>query len=221
MVANLRVRAEVVDIKIDLPQPGDIFMVDTNAWYWIVYSRSSQASVSEKNQPKAYQTKHYPAYIKKAITAKAKLHYCGLTLSELAHNIEKIEKDIFSSDPANPTLKEYRHNHSTERAKVAAEVEASWDMVKAMGKLVSMTIDEETIDAALARFQSQPLDGYDLFMAEGMKAKSIQKIITDDGDFVTVPGIIVFTANQNMIRAAKDEGKLVNRLSNRPFRRSS
>lgn len=211
MAANLRVRAEVVDISIDLPQPDDVFMVDTNAWYWIVYSRSSQPSVSEKNRPKPYQTRYYPAYIKKAITAKAKLHYCGLTLSELAHNIEKIEKNIFSSDPANPTLKEYRHNYPAERAKVAAAIEASWEMVTTIGTVVSLTIDEETIEAALARFQSQPLDGYDLFMAEGMKAKSIQKIITDDGDFVTVPGIIVFTANQNMIRAAKAEGKLVRR----------
>jgi F420-0:gamma-glutamyl ligase-like protein len=50
-------------------------------------------------------------------------------------------------------------------------------------------------------------------MLEGMKAKAIQKIITDDGDFVTVPGIMVFTANHNVIEAAKAQDKLVKRFS--------
>jgi predicted nucleic acid-binding protein len=211
MAANLHVRAEVVDISVDFPQPDDIFMVDTNAWYWIVYSRSSQTSVSRDHRPRTYQTKYYPAYIKQAIAAKVKLHYCGLTLSELAHNIERIEKDIFINNGGTASPKEYRNNYPAERAKVVAEIEASWEMVTTIGKLVSLTIDERTIDAALARFQSQSLDGYDLFMAEGMKANSIHKIITDDGDFVSVPGIMVFTANQNMIKAAKAEGKLVTR----------
>ena len=33
-------------------------------------------------------------------------------------------------------------------------------------------------------------------------------ILTDDGDFATVPGITVFTANRTIIDAARDCGKL-------------
>ncbi|MBD2773542.1 hypothetical protein [Iningainema tapete] len=36
----------------------------------------------------------------------------------------------------------------------------------------------------------------------------IVKIITDDGDYVTVPGIKVFTANIGAIAAAGSQGKL-------------
>jgi hypothetical protein len=137
MAANLLIRADVVDISIDLPQPDDVFMVDTNAWYWIAYSRLSQPKVKEKisenKRPKYYQTKYYPDYIKKAITSKAKLHYCGLTLSELAHNIETIEKDIFANDGGDGTLKEYRHNYPAERNNVVEQVETAWDMITTMG----------------------------------------------------------------------------------------
>jgi hypothetical protein len=39
----------------------------------------------------------------------------------------------------------------------------------------------------------------------------ITQIITDDGDFVTVPEIILFTANNNVVRAAKAQCKLLTR----------
>ncbi|MEA5577670.1 hypothetical protein [Anabaena sp. UHCC 0451] len=55
------------------------------------------------------------------------------------------------------------------------------------------------------------LDGYDLFILESMGQESIDKIITDDGDFVTVPGIQVFTANPRAIAAANNQGKLIRR----------
>jgi hypothetical protein len=51
-------------------------------------------------------------------------------------------------------------------------------------------------------------------MLEAMKKEGITQIITDDGDFVTVPGITVFTANDNVIRAAKNKNKLIDRAPN-------
>ena len=44
-----------------------------------------------------------------------------------------------------------------------------------------------------------------------MKNNNIEKIITDDGDYLTVPDIQVFTANRNVINAARSQGKLVTR----------
>jgi hypothetical protein len=39
----------------------------------------------------------------------------------------------------------------------------------------------------------------------------VLQIITDNGDFATVPGVQVFTANRNVIQAARTQGQLVSR----------
>jgi hypothetical protein len=83
--------------------------------------------------------------------------------------------------------------------------------VKSMADSLPISIDETTTDAALSRFKTEKVDGYDLFMLEGMKKNSVVQIITDDGDFATVPGIQVFTANRNVISAARNQGKLLSR----------
>ena len=69
-------------------------------------------------------------------------------------------------------------------------------------------VDDSVTDAALARFQTQPLDGYDLYLLDAMQKANHPQILTDDGDFCTVPGIQLFTANQNVINAAAAQGRL-------------
>lgn len=134
------------------------------------------------------------------------LLYCGLSLAELAHNIEQTERQIFSS-----TLKpkEYRHNYPAQRAKVVAEVQAAWSQVKSTAVCTDVLVNEETTNTLLTRFQTQLLDGYDLLILEAMDKARIKQIITDDGDYVTVPGIKVFTANSSAIATAKSQGKLL------------
>lgn len=41
MPVNYIVQAEVVDIRSDAPKNEDIFLVDTNAWYWYTYTVES------------------------------------------------------------------------------------------------------------------------------------------------------------------------------------
>ncbi|MDF5739816.1 MULTISPECIES: hypothetical protein [unclassified Nostoc] len=199
MPVNYTVQAEVVDIRSDAPKNDDIFLVDTNAWYWYTYTNASISS-------RPYQTTEYPSYIAKAISANSLLLYCGLSLAELAHNIEQTEREIFSS-----TLKskEYRHNFPVERAKVVAEVQTAWSQVISSAVCTDVLVSQETSNAALNRFQTQLLDGYDLLILEAMDKGGVTKIITDDGDYVTVPGIKVFTANSGAIAAAKSKGKLL------------
>ncbi|MEH1930038.1 hypothetical protein [Nostoc sp.] len=199
MPVNYTVQAKVVDIRSDAPKNDDIFLVDTNAWYWYTYTNASISS-------RSYQITEYPSYIAKAISANSLLLYCGLSLAELAHNIEQTEREIFSS-----TLKskEYRHNFPTERAKVVAEVQAAWSQVISSSVCTDVLVSEETSNAALTRFQTQLLDGYDLLILEAMDKAGVTQIITDDGDYVTVPGIKVFTANSGAIAAAKSKGKLL------------
>jgi hypothetical protein len=66
----------------------------------------------------------------------------------------------------------------------------------------------------LTRLSSQHLDGHDLFLLfllEAMTGANVTQLLTDDGDFCTVPGIQVFTANRQAIEAAQSQGKLLGR----------
>lgn len=203
MAVNYTVQADVIDITVDSPQQGDIFFVDTNVWYWLTYPPASLSA-------RPYQINSYPSYVAATITADATLCCSGLSLAELAHRIEREELQLSLYDSNRG--KEYRHNYPLERAKLVSEVQAAWSQIKSIYALqINVTLDEATVDAALTRFSTQCLDGYDLFILESMTKESVTKIITDDGDYVTVPEIQVFTANQGAIIAARNQGKLITR----------
>ncbi|MBW4666702.1 MAG: hypothetical protein KME60_04475 [Cyanomargarita calcarea GSE-NOS-MK-12-04C] len=199
MAANYTVKAEVVDIRSDSPKKDDIFLVDTNVWYWYTYTNASISS-------RPYQITEYPSYVAQTISVDSLLLYCGLSLAELAHNIEQTQRQIFDPD-IKP--KEYRHNFPAERAKVVAEVETAWKQVTSIAACTEILINEAKTNIALTRFQTQCLDGYDLLILEAMDKAGVKQIITDDGDYVTVPGIRVLTANFGAISAARSQGKLL------------
>jgi predicted nucleic acid-binding protein len=215
----LDVFATVVDLRIDKPKAQDKFLVDTNVWYWLAYSRSQQGT----SQPKFHQTKFYPQYIKNAAASKSALYYCGLSFAELAHQIEQKEREIFALKQgikpediaAKLSLKEFRHNYLPEHIKVIQEIEGVWQQIEQYGKNLELTINNTSLSNSLKRLTTEPkenrLDGYDLFFLEIMFSNSITNIITDDGDFLTVKGITVFTANRNAIDTAKQAGKLQSR----------
>jgi predicted nucleic acid-binding protein len=207
MPVQYTINADVIDLRNDIPRQDDLFLVDSNVWYWTTYSRADLAFTC----PKAYQINDYPLYISKALSAKSKLLRCGLSLAELAHLIEKTEREIYTRAHGAITSKEYRHNYPAERANVVAEVQAVWSQVKTMAQTIEVQIDEILADAALSRLSTQQLDGYDLFILEAIAGAGIVKVITDDGDYVTVPGLQVFTANQNVIAAAQNQSKLLKR----------
>lgn len=87
----------------------------------------------------------------------------------------------------------------------------AWSQVKALAVPVNLTVDDATTDAALNRFKSQAVDGYDLLLLEAIsRAGAGQvKIITADMDYTVVPGIEVFTSNNNVIQEAAIQNKLV------------
>lgn len=207
MAVNYTVQAEVVDIIADTPKAEDVFLVDTNVWYWLTYSRASQSA----RPPAYYQTSNYPNYTNAALGAGARIFQSGLSLAELTHLIEKAEREIFEATNGQISTKEYRHNLPAERAQVFAEVQAACGLVTTLAEPLTVTIDSPTATAALNRLQTEKVDGYDLFILESMRNHGVVQVITDDGDFVTVPGIQVFTANRNVIQAARTQGRLITR----------
>ncbi len=200
----LVVRAQIVDIRADTPKNTDRFLVDTNAWIWLYYPRASQALNAAQSA--------YTAYISRALTAKGKLHCSALSFAELAHNIEKTEREIYANQ-ANRTIstKEFRHDYPGQRRNVVTQITATWGDVTSISTLLDMEMNTGFIQSALSLFPSVALDGYDVFMAESAIKAGITQIITDDGDYATVPGLTVFTANQKVILAAQAAKKLITR----------
>jgi predicted nucleic acid-binding protein len=208
MPLNYNVQAQVVDIKSDKPKKEDKFLIDTNALFWYSSTISHFSSFPDSFKPKHYQITKYPTYIHQAILAGSSLLYCGLSMAELAHLIEKTNKELFSS--ALPA-KEYRHNYPAERAFVVSEIQDSWSEVEAIAESIEILVNRDTTKNVLAKFHNRFVDGYDSFIIEAMLNAGIDQIITDDGDYVTVPGIKVFTANYTTIQAAKSQGMLLSR----------
>jgi len=207
MPVNYVIGADIIDIRVDTPGAEEVFLVDSNVWYWMTYTKASLV-VEPWN---LRQIRDYPGFVNRAIAAGAELYRCTLSLAELAHSIEKAERSIFKKSSGQIRTKEYRHNHPAERLNVVGEVKAAWGQVKTMASSLDVTINDALADAALGRFDNECVDGYDLFFLEAMTNEKVIKIITDDGDFATVSGIRVFTANKNVIAAAQNQGKLITR----------
>ena len=200
------IQADIIDIKTDTPQQSDIFFVDTNIWFWQTYTNAAFTA-------KRYQITDYPNYINKTRQNGATLTYSGLTLAELAHIIEKTEYDIYVQSNRYLHFKKYRHDYPTERANVVAEVQFTWRRIKKIAIPIDLTVDDATTDAAIKRFTTQAVDGYDLLMLEAISKAGAEtvKIITDDMDYSVVPGIQVFTSNKYVIQDAAMQKKLVRR----------
>ena len=205
MAINYRVQADVIDIRTDTPQPLDEFLVDTNVWYWMTYTRASLGA----NPPHITQLTGYPSYINQALGNNSRLRFCGLSLAELVHLIEKTEREIYIAAVGQTSTKEFRHNLPSERANVVSEVTSAWMQVTALATSIETHVSDLMINAGVQRFQSELLDGYDLFLMEAANASGISKVITDDGDFSSVSGIQMFTKNQRVLSAAKTQGRLV------------
>lgn len=203
MAINYVVQADVIDITVDRPKAGDVFIVDTNVWYWMTYPNATSSIPN--------QLSDYPSYLNNALGANSKVYHSGLTLAELAHIIEKTEREIYEQAVAKIKPKEFRHNLPGQRGRVVSEIQAAWGQVTTLAKPLTITVDKPITDAALSRLASDRVDGYDLFILETMKTHRVAQVITDDGDFATIPGIQVFTANRNIVEAARQQGRLLTR----------
>lgn len=202
----LSVRARVVDIRTDTPRESDTFLVDTNAWYWLFYTRASLSP----DPLDAARLADYSSFLKSAIGAGSTLLCAGLTFSELAHNIERAELKIYETQ-ANKTIspKVFRHDYPMQRQRLVKLISEVWDDVLCVSTMTDLNLDSRFMESALQIFPSVGLDGYDLFMAEAALQAKTTNIVTDDGDFATVPGLTIFTANPRVIQSAEQARKLL------------
>jgi hypothetical protein len=83
--------------------------------------------------------------------------------------------------------------------------------VKNRAKLIDLAVNDATTDAAIKRFSTQAVDGYDLLLLETISKAGQFQVITDDIDYSVVPDIQVFTSNNRLIQEAATQNKLVAR----------
>ena len=205
MPVRYRVRADVVDLRRYSPSSGESYLVDTNAWYWTTYSRA----ILGASQPRYYQATDYPAFILRSLRAGASLWASPIVFAELAHRIETCEWQIYVRLNAPISLKEFRHNFSQERQRVVAEIQACWSQVESMAGVYSLQADSSVCLNAIAALQNVALDAYDILSLTGLPEMPAPfSIVSDDGDFCTVPNVTVLTANRTVLDAARQQSRL-------------
>ena len=204
---NISVQASVFNISSVSPSPEDEYLVDTNVWYWMTYSKASILSPVRQANDRSFK---YPGFLKKALQVGATLHRCDLSFPELCHAIEKCEKEIYEEYIVKGKLgiKEYRHSDEEERGRTVTEIESAWSQVCSMSTCRVVTVGESATVAALKDIKNYPMDGYDALILEAMRSNDLTKIITDDCDFGEVAGIEVYTGNSNLIENARNRGRL-------------
>jgi len=205
MPPTYAVRASVIDLRTDSPRPKDRLLVDTNVWALKHYPG---AAVSSGGVPTVQHAEYVP-YFDRTIAAGAIRYRVVASLMELASLIDSKEPDFYVAGVGPKTLKEYRHNLPSERARVVAEIQRVWRKIEAHSEPLPLTLDDALARAASARLSADLVDGYDLALLEAMASAGVTQLLTDDGDFCTVAGIEVFTANPRVLAAARNQGRLV------------
>jgi hypothetical protein len=200
-----KIRSKVVDIRSTDPSGEFRFIVDTNAWYWLTYTRASHLG---PNKPKARQAEQYSRFIGKAIDAGSTIFRCELALAELAHIIERAEKEIYCFYRKRHLHdKEFRHD-TDERPKVVAEIISAWQQVKSMSESATIQADASLSDASLQTLKSAEIDGYDSFYYQTMLKSEVHCVLTDDADYATLPNLVVLTSNVSLIAEATQIGQI-------------
>lgn len=190
------IRAKVVDIASYKPSDADKFLVDTNIWIELGYSR---LTAHPESVPMLETT-----FMASAKKVKSQLFHTPLSLAEIAHVIEQAERELFNKrNHSQLSLKEFRHGEATKRKKVDELVASCWRLVRRLSQSLCSQLDDNATDAVLTSFLENALDGYDLFMLQAMRANNVPQIISNDADFAGVPGIALFTGRYNILKKAR------------------
>lgn len=190
------VRADVIDLRTDQPERTDEFVVDTNSWKELTYTRIREPKVAYQN------------YIRRAVTEGAMLYSTGTTLVELASVIEKNEWELYKRSGGALLLKDFRHECAAERASVLEEISAAWQQITQVARLIDLHLNQPATERILRSLQTCCIDGYDTTLVEAMTRRNVFSIISDDGDFATVQDIRLFTANAHVLSVARRQGRL-------------
>lgn len=201
-----------MDIKANIHDLNNVenydnkpFLVDTNIWLWLTYTKIMPTRSDLRNKVIQYTDKIIEMQLNGAV-----LVYSALTFSEIATSIEKQEmaEHIEGQNPdfnLNESkskffkVKKILRNDSALRNKVAMEVKSS---LTQLTDVADRQADDNLTKFDFTKFaddlKETTLDGTDILL-NNIGAQEGLNVITDDRDYGSVNGLNVFTLNKDLI----------------------
>ena len=154
-------------------------LIDTNVLFWIFYDRSTSI--------KEYQKEEYPDIFANTVNEN---NYVVNTviLSELFNLIEKTEHELYRVDnnlPKEYSLKRYRKN-SKERKKLKQRIELIYQQIHNAIEVRDCNVSTKSVVGYMDNMYSQRLDCNDYIVVEFCRENNINKILTDDSDYISL-----------------------------------
>ncbi len=202
----MKIRASVVDIRGDDPSSSDRLLVDSNVWIGLTDANPSPSRRS--------QWRPYERYIRETKDASGRLVVSPFTFPEICKYFE--HEELGRHNARNSTappmqLKAFREDTAS-RSVVVAAIDTSWRQVRALATLVLTPVTQACVDGAMKGLGGGDLvDGVDAMLVADLHRDGLTGIITDDRDFGSIDGILVFTANEKLLRSAAEAGRTVRR----------
>ena len=190
--------ASTVDIRgIDISRisKDEVFAVDTNALVWTHYSKASDPSLNKH----PYQVIEYPNFLAKLLGNGNKIVTTALNLTELCGVIERNEWKIYKAinGIVRLNLKDYR-KITSERATYMNELDTILKQIKLSynNQLEIVNVDESIIQKFKNSICTNSCDVFDFAIVEHLKAMGIKNYISDDKDYSTMDGIVLYTTSE-------------------------
>jgi hypothetical protein len=224
MIPTSFVKARVVDIRKKNSTLPKRVAADANVLYVINYDFTVLA-VAGCKVPPAYQTRHYPAWWKRAAQQNVQVCTSASCLAEFAHVVERTElENLWRTDPNRPELdanspgqdfspkytKTVRYYYHSQLQSVRESVETTLNSTrKSVHVLPQIGQPDEVLNRTIRAWISSVADFADADLVAAAKRAGMQDIVSDDADLISFEGITVYTANKNAIDAAQNAGKLL------------
>ena len=224
MIPTLLVKAEVVDIRNSKSNLPRRVVADANVLYVINYDFTGLAAAGCRVPP-SYQTRHYPAWWKRAAQGGVELCTAASCLAEFAHIVERTElENLWRTDPNRPELdpnrpgqdfspkytKTVRNHYHGQIKPIREGVETTLASTrKNVNILPRVGQDEAALNRAIQLWVESAADFGDAYLVATAKSAGIANILSDDADLISFEGIVVYTANQTAIGVAQASGKLI------------
>lgn len=214
-----RVKASVYDIRKGTPLPDALFC-DTNILYWVFYPSFGTLQLAGGATPSVNQAKEYPKWIKWVMKSGKNLCVCNGTIAEIVKTMEYAELEtLWVTDPSHSSndrfdarrFKSARYQYlnmlESVRKRICTHLASLRKHVRVMADPRS---PETAVDTYLVDWSVCAGDFPDSVAVSIAKQHGIPQIVTDDQDFLTMEGVIVYTANVQAIADATRAGKMLN-----------
>ena len=189
----------VKDITTDTPVNNKKkYFLDTNVLFWCCYPRIGLVSPKDASRYTPYI--NYVSKIKKNLNP---IYTSSLNISEMINLIERKEFELFQSLPGSMgyNKKDYRAEEA-KRLFIQSNTQTALINATDLCQIIDCPVNYDKIDEFVKDLTSHRCDVFDYLFLNVCKEQEITDIVTDDGDFLTVPGITLYTSNQTSLNCS-------------------